>query len=287
MITPNGAPALAQAFIEDTKNPLGENVVINIDKVNANQIATGFTSNDYDFVIAPINVGVKMYNTNEKFKYAGTITFGNLYFASARSDFNLAVLKNENIKLFGKGTINEVIYNKLFEYYEINPNINEEDYLPSTADTLSHLILNPNDIALIAEPSLAALKAKSALKGIEIKTVSLQDMWSDMTNMGSYLQAGLFVRISYYEENKALANKYIELLKKSIKYCNDNNYEVSLLAEKYEYGMPEPSILENAIKNCNLDYKNALDTKDTLEYIFNLDRSLFGGKLPDEAFYLQ
>lgn len=284
VILPNGAPALAQAQLEHNGNTFGS-YTATVDRVSDTALLTAaFTSETYDVIYAPTNLGAKMYNNNGKYLYAANITWGNIFFATAdNSNFSVDSLDDATVYLFGQGTINETIIDAVLADKGIS--IGEKIWMSSTTDTKNQLILDPTSIVMAAEPVLSAAKAALSKQGHIVNTISLQTLWSDYSESGSYPQAGVFIKADVTEKYSDLVESYLDALKTSCEFTGTNANDVANYATELNYGLPAAAVLVNAIPNSNILYKSASDSKNALETVFNLNLSLIGGRLPDEGFY--
>lgn len=102
---PDGAPALALAGLMDgavSSNGLGKKVTYNI--VNASTIQTHVTgaNPDADICVLPVNLAANLLGSGDKYTMLGTVTHGNLYVISAKTDEkitvdNLSALKGKTV----------------------------------------------------------------------------------------------------------------------------------------------------------------------------------------------
>ena len=61
-----------------------------------------FANKSSDVIIAPINLGAKLYTVNEEYKLAAVLTWGNLYFASVKKDFVITDMNDADVTFFGE-----------------------------------------------------------------------------------------------------------------------------------------------------------------------------------------
>ena len=88
--SPNGAPGLALAILA-AENPDDYHYVA------ADTIAAEFAAANADFLIVPINAGAKLFKAGKSgYRLAAVVTWGNLYFATQRPDFQLEDLFHRN-----------------------------------------------------------------------------------------------------------------------------------------------------------------------------------------------
>lgn len=285
IIAPSGAPALSQVLI--AHNALNEdftiaNYKISFETTNGAQgVQAAITSQSHDVIIAPINLGAKLFKSNNAYKYVCNITDGNLYFAST-SPITMESLQNANLVFFGEGTINQAIINEILEYNGIdNQNIT---YLADTSTTNQQLVAdqNPNTIYLVAEPVLSSARINLAKQNKQVYTIDVQEEFYKASNGMTFLQAGVFVKSDI---NNNFVETYLEMLEDNISSINEDPQTASNYAEELNLGLPAANILVNAIPGCNLHFRLAGDCKDSLNALVELNPDLFGGTISDEFYY--
>jgi NitT/TauT family transport system substrate-binding protein len=146
------------------------------------------------------------------------------------------------------------------------------------------IITDPTKIVLMAEPALSVLGLPTKL-GDALDVIDLQDEWAALTGTSSYPMAGIFVKSDL---DKDAVNAYLEAVEISVEEANAHPSDVAQMAVDLDYGFPLGVLIE-AIPRSNLDYKDALESKDALElyfgYIIDLNPALIGGALPEDHFY--
>ena len=223
IIAPSGAPALSQVLI--AHNALNEDFTIANYKISfettsgAQGVQAAITSQSHDVIIAPINLGAKLFKSNNAYKYVCNITDGNLYFAST-SPITMESLKNANLVFFGEGTINQAIVNEILEYNGIdNQNIT---YLADTSTTNQQLVAdqNPNTIYLVAEPVLSSARINLAKQNKQVYTIDVQEEFYkasksfDKERSPALLKA--ILKLGKIAQQKYYLSPNISSLKKSI-----------------------------------------------------------------------
>ena len=281
IIAPNGAPALSQ--VEIAHNAQAEDFTIGNYKVSfettngAQGIQAAITAKSHDIIVAPINLGVKLYNSNQTYKYLANITDGNLYLA-ATFNFTLADLATANLVFFGEGTINQAVVDKVLAANNISRT--DITYLSATSDTNAQLVAdkNPNTIYLVAEPALSTAKAKLTEQGKTVYTLDVQEEFYEATNGMTFLQAGVFVKADL---DKNFVQAYLEALEASIDFVNED----ATTASTYATDLGITGITPASIPGSNLHFRLASDCKDSLNALVNLNPTLFGGSVNSELYY--
>lgn len=284
VMAPLGSPALAQTYMESTLPNLGEHITYEVEIVSGTDpLVAAFGSGSHDIIYAPTNLGAKLISTGLEYQFAGTVVWGNLYFATGTDDsFSLSDLDGKDILVFGQNATPDIIVQTILaeQTYTTAPTIT---YVDSAGTALATLVADPTKIVLLAEPvlSVAALPSKVA----NLKSINLQTAWENMTGDTSYPQAGIFVKKGL--DNVAV-DAYLASVETSINEALSNPAAVAQMAVDLDYGFPLP-VLTSAIPRSNLVFKNAADSRIALEtyfgYIINFNAVLIGGSLPGDDFY--
>lgn len=282
LVAPSGAPALSNVkLFYDSKNDDNFNLDgynFSYELVGASSLPGEFTNKEADFIVAPINVGVKLAKTD--YKYVANVTEGNIYFVS-KTEFTLNDLSTRKLAMFGEGTINEVVVKAVLKENNIEPS-NLEFIGADTQATNQALVSASDDtIYLVAEPVLSASRAKLQTQGVTLYEMSVKDLFKDAYDL-TFLQAGVFAKSSLSIE---VIDRYLVLLEESVNFVNNNKEEASEYATALELGLPAKEVLVKAIPGASIHYLTAKDAKDSLEKLVSLNPSLFGGSKPDESFY--
>ena len=158
IIVPNGIPYLAVAGIKEEIN-------IKMDTVSgAENLQAALLGNNYDIVIAPINLGAKLYGASKSsYKLVAPITYNNAYIVG-RSHLNLESLNDLSAKsviAFGQTGIPGSILTKIYHDNNDILDINDVDFsLNSSANVYASFLGedNKNKYALMSEPEISKLK---------------------------------------------------------------------------------------------------------------------------------
>lgn len=274
IIAPSGAPGIALANVSYNYS---NEYRIELNKT-ADVLKSSFASLESDVIIAPINLGAAQYKANQTYVLTSVVTWGNLYFASQKENFKIDDLNGADIVLFGNGTINDAIVTYILENKGITPS--SVTYLASTSETNAQLISDSEAIVLVAEPSLSVAKSKKN----NISSISIQDLYKEISGTNSYPQAGCFIKNTTIEEHKNLVDKFLNLLEESCKKCDSNVSLIAEYASQLELGGTK-QILEIAIPNSNISFVKAISAKNDIEKMVEINPKLFGGAKPVEGFY--
>ena len=183
VIVPTGTPSLGIANVLNDKTLVDANIVSGSDPLIA-----AFTNASYDVVVAPVNLGAKLYNANENFSYIlyKTIVWGNYYLVSNEEIATLESLEGKTVLVFGKNSTPDVVLRTLISAKNINVNL---EYVDDVATANSYLLSGKADIIVSAEPSLTKMSANK-----NFYTLDLQKQWQQLTGSYSLPQAGIFIK---------------------------------------------------------------------------------------------
>ena len=269
---PSGAPALALATI-------AVNQPENFTFVAAETISAEFASAKADFIVAPVNAGAKLYKMGKStYKLAGVVSWGNLYIASQKADFQLEDLNGAKVVLFGENTINAAVVNYALAQNGIVPA--SVEYLAGAAQTQALLLTDAEAIVVTAEPALTAAKMKNAA----ITAYAVNDLYKAATGYEGYTQAALFVKAESIENHPEEVKAFIEAVAASCEQATTDVEAVANAAVALEI-LPNVKVATQAIPGCAVRFVSALDAREQIEFTANIDLSQFGGALPADDFY--
>ena len=266
IIVPQGNPYIAVGDL------VGEENII-IDSVNgAAGVQSALVSNDYDIIIAPLNLGAKLYS-NEKSKYVldSVIALGNTYIIS-KEGVKLDVLEDlqdKTILAYSKGGTPDIILQYVLKDHNINVTI---EYQSSLTEVVPLFVQGKYDYILAAEPVITNLQVK---KNINLNILNLQNYTEN-----TIMQAAIFVNP---DSNQKLIDKVIEKIEMNIKNMNDNptQYAQNIISKDVYFSDLGVDILSRSIPNSNLDFVNASNNKDKVEQYLRM----INYELPKEEFY--
>ncbi|MEG1739424.1 MAG: ABC transporter substrate-binding protein [Bacilli bacterium] len=282
IVAPSGAPALGLVHYFSSYK---EQSAI----VAADSLVPTFVKGEKDAIVAPINVGIKMYNTNANYKLFKTITWGNLFILAKAEEkvTNILDLKGKTVVAFGKGSVPEIVLSSILAKNNITDctvNYSAKDVTEAVAQFKG----GTANIIIVAEPILSKIK-KSLGTGINI--ISLQEEYKKINGDASYPQAALFVNKNYIEK---FSDKYMLEMLSSITKVNselETSAEVAVALDN-SFATIGKEALISAIPNCSINYLNDKKAEKSavekyLTYIDDLKLSAsYGAKVPDEAFYI-
>lgn len=273
LLVTKGSTQLTQLYLQnDTKYQV--DVVI-----GADPLVAGFSSREYDAIIAPLNLGVKLFQSSSDYRLGAIVVWGNYYLASREGQLSSwDDLNSQEVVIFGQGQMPDIICRYLFDQLQLQPEIT---YVDSTQTSASLCMANAERIVLVAEPSLSLLMQEYP----DMRVLDVQEKYRDYTGNQSFPQAGVFYR---GDLEMSLVEQLLTDLEASIASVNADPEEAAELA--FDLGMNFPiDVLSGAISRSNLRFESASIAKTSIEEFLNIilefSPSLIGGSLPDDEFY--
>lgn len=282
IVCPSGAPIIG---IAETVSYFNNNVEKENIGVLPNTLQGFFLAGEADIIIAPLNLGTKLYNglpngSKSDYQIAGILTWGNTYFASANSSFDINNINGNKLTTFGAGSITEATANYVLAQNNLVPS--ETETLGNAKLTAEKLKNDNNAIVMTAEPELAAVKQAKP----NLVAYSVNDMYKQLTGL-DMPQAAVFVDPDVVKDHKELLDAFLSKLDENDKRCETNPRDVAVKAIALGYGIEgEEDILAAGIPNSKVNYKKAKDSKAEINKMIELFTSYFT-KEPADTFYYQ
>ena len=275
VILPSGTPLMAVAGLKD--NSKFEFTVVN----GQEPLQAAFLEGEYDLIIAPFNLGAKLFLAGtSKYKIDSIITTNNTYIISYEEIKDINDLQGKKIMTYGTGSSPWLAYKALNDKY----NLGLVDVPQASASDVATQFANKStdaDVFLSAEPNITTLKEK---KKLEFYTIDVSSYLSEEVDY--FLQACLFVK-----EDSSVDAKTLKLIEENIKSMNSKPSEY---AEKVENSFDffktlGKDVITKAIPNCNIVYLKAKDNKAIIDKFCNLlnkySTKVLNGQLMSDEFY--
>ena len=269
IIVPQGNPFIAVG------NLIGEENIY-IDNVNgAAGVKAALVTDKYDIIIAPLNLGVQLYNSeNSKYLLDSVIAFGNTYIISKKDKKleNINDLDGKTILAYSQGGTPDIIMQYILKENDVNANI---DYQPSLTEVVPFFVQGKYDYILAAEPVITNLIVN---KKIDLNILNLQE-YTEINIM----QAAVFVNpeSAKIEPVKNVIKKIEENIRNMNK--NSKEYAEQIIQKDVYFSDLGVDILSVSIPNSNLNYLKASKNKEKIEQFLNM----INYKYPNEEFYNQ
>ncbi len=282
-LAPSGTPSLALSTLFDENEKVNYEIV-----AGAQPLVAAFTSGSHDFIVAPVNVGAKLYASNQKYQLVKTIVWGNFYLASLSPIESIQDLGGKTITAFGKGSSPDIMLQVILEANGLTGKVNIE-YVDSVQSANPLLIAGKAEIIVSAEPSISVLKNKK-----DIYTLDMQKEWNEVSGGSNFPQAGLFVNTNLLtKELKENTMNFIDVIFNKINDYKDPK-KLAAAAVKIDSSFETigAAALEKAIPNCWIEIKDQKNQKAAIDFYAEKLIALglgaqIGEKIPSEEFYLE
>jgi NitT/TauT family transport system substrate-binding protein len=165
IIMPTGTPALGLAeYAVDAKED--ENITIDI-VAGSDPLMAAFVNKSYNVIVAPVNLGAKMFKQYEEYVLYSTFVWGNLYIASKQQINSFEDLDGKTVVAFGKNSTPDIVMQALLKHHkDINVTL---EYVSDVSEANTLLAGNQDKIIVTAEPSITKLKSKFNLSIIDLQ----------------------------------------------------------------------------------------------------------------------
>lgn len=252
ILSPTGAPALALIDLYG-KDGIEIETVEGADVLSA-ELAK--TDGEYDIVVAPTNVGAKIYTQAKAYNLEAVLTWGNLFVVGEAG----ADLASVSLAGFGQDAVPGLVFSSVYDVDSMNIT-----WYASVQEASQALLTGKNEAALLAQPVAAATIAKAKEQGKELGVLSdVQSMWQDGNG---YPQASLFVKAGNKEK---VANVLTEL-EDSLSNVDETTLESRIEEVGVEtLGLPSAKLAASTWKQQNIRYEKAVDAKDSIVSFLNV-----------------
>ena len=271
VIMPSGTPLIALGNLLDDEN-------FNVEIVNGSDpLQAAFVSGEYDIIIAPFNLGAKLYLAGKSsYLLDAVITTNNTYLISKNEYKTLDEIKNKTVLAYGAGSMPFVGVKALSDNKELALDINQQNL--GVGDVAASFLAQKEtyDLYMMAEPNLTVLKSKTGLYYIDV---------------AKELDATLVQACIFVKPESNVSSVVLNKIKDNIEYLNKkpDKYAKEVLNKNDFFTKMGEETLKNAIPNCNIVYKKAIDNKDIIESTYALLNkyvpNLLNGNKPDEGFF--
>ncbi len=273
ILSPTGAPAISLAHLASENK---HNLVF-VDGSDVLQTAFVNPNPEYDIIVAPTNLGVKLAQSGKsEYRLAAVVTWGNLYVVAKQG-----IELSESVKFaaFGENAVPGLVFKR------IKNQLGVEDilYYNSVTEAQVALLSGHADAALIAEPAATATIAKGKQKELQLQIISdLQAFWQMETGFEGYPQASIFVR--YTDENEALIEGVLNQIQNTL---SDYSKDAEALKNDIEtvsaetLGVPSAELIVKCYERMGLKYRDAKECESELHdflslFDINYDPSIAG-----------
>ena len=251
ILCPTGAPAFSIQGAADLED-------VSIEYVDGSDLLTSELAKEdgeYDIIVAPTNLGAKVYSESESYNLDAVLTWGNLYLVGPEG----IDLKTASIAAFGQNAVPGLVFNKVEE-----EGLNVTWY-SSAAEAQQALLTGQQQVALLAQPVAQATVAKAKENGKEFSVLQdLQALWQEKTGSedAGYPQASLFVKADEQEK----VSRVLDGIETFIADADEDTLTSAIdKAGADTLGLPNTQIAVKTWKQQNIRYVKGKDAKEDIE----------------------
>ena len=267
VLAPQGAPALA--VLGAYKSGAQVDTVEGTDVLTA-ELAK--EDSDYDIIVAPVNLGAKIYAQKPVFNLDAVLTWGNLYVVGP-DDTDPQQITSKSMAAFGENAVPGLVFNQVMPEAAAGA-----VWYPSVAESQQALLSGKEELALLAQPAAAATIAKAKDNGQNLAVLAdLQKEWQEtqQSDEKGYPQAGLFVKS---QDNTEGVQEVIDQIKDTIENGTDDERKALIAKAGTEnLGIPNEEIALKTWDAQNIRWKSGQDAKEDLQKFL----SVFTIELPE------
>ena len=271
VITPYGTPYLALGGL------IGENNV-KIDAVNgAAGVQAALVSGEYDVVVAPINLGAKLFGAGKsKYVIEAVITMNNAYIITDTTNKldSIKDLADQKVLGFGEAGIPGSVLKNLYSKNELDTSLIDFSLSSSTAVYAAYAGGSTDaKYALMSEPEISKLVINDKK---EVKSLDLtKELGVDVP------QACIYVNPN--SEKQEDIDNLLKLIESNIKSLNKNpkDYADKIIPLDRTFEAMTKEVIVRSIPLTNITYKEADSFKEEINNIL----TILGVASPSEEFY--
>lgn len=284
-------------MIEDgVFDDLADKVVFKMWK-NPDQLRAMIINKEVDFVAVPTNVASILYNKKQPIKLLNVSVWGILKILSRDESIkSIEDLKGKELVVPWRGDMPDLVLKSILTKKGFKKDDIKIIYVSNPMDAAKQLILRKADNILLPEPATSMVLRKTDSFPIKViaptvfRSIDLQKEWGDVFNREMKIpQAGIAV-VGNMLKNKEIIKRFEIEYEKAMKWYKNNPKESGAMVIKY-VNMFNANAIADSINFVQLDTRKAIDSKDELEFFFNVlkdkNPKIIGGSLPNENFYIK
>lgn len=246
-------------------------------------------SGETDAAVLPVNVAAKLYNATGRIRAAAVVGGGMVRFLSAdQSLSDLSGLKGQEVAIGGQKATPDYLFRLLMEARGLAPGSGwTPNYSLAFPEIVASLASGRIRHAVLPEPfATQALMANPALRA----PADLGALWKAQTGLSDYPMSLLVVSAPLADTRRAALAAFLRAYRASVERCIAEPEATAALAERLELGM-KAQVAAKAIPRSRYRWESALSARPEIERMLlvflGYEAASVGGRLPDEAFYLQ
>ncbi|WP_336250538.1 ABC transporter substrate-binding protein [Stomatohabitans albus] len=255
------------------------------------QLKGALINGEAELAATPAYVAANLYNKGVDIRLVGPVVWGMLYVLgpadATPGDWN--ALKGKKVAITSPNNMPDLVFTYLLQ----QNGLSKDDIIPvNTEDgqqAMQLFLSGEVEWVLMPEHAVTITESKAKEQGINTKRVfDLQDEWAKVTGKTSrFPMAGLVMPGKIVDEHPEAVQAVIDEVKAGVEKANVGDPE-AIKAIAQHYDLPEP-VVTSVIPRLQLEMVPASEARaeyeDFLMRLGEVSPDIYGGKLPDDAFY--
>lgn len=258
------------------------------------QLKAVLTQGETEVAATPSNVAANLYNKGVDVRLIASVVWGMLYVLGPEdaTEGDWESLRGKKVAIMWPGHMPDLVFSYLLHENGFDKD-NDIIVVPAESGelALSKLIQGEVDFALLPEhaATIALMKAKESNKNIK-RVLNLQEEWAETTGeeprfpMASLVMPGPLV-----DEHPEVVDAIRDEVTATVEKANAGDQDtLQRIADNYKLPLP---VVEQVIPRLQLDVVPAQEARPAYEEfltrIGEINPKIYGGKLPDDAFYAE
>lgn len=283
---PASPPTLPILRMQETK-ALGDNVIIDLDIWSEPETLIAMAQDGkHDMFAFPLTIVATLYNKGVDVRLMNVNTWGVTYFMTSDPGFkSWADLKGKTLYIPLQSSPPDALSQYFLSQEGLRIPQDVSIVYGSLTEIATLLASGEAKYGVMIEPQVTKLMMANQNMRIAF---SFQDEWQRVNHTDTMIPtAGFGVTQKFIDQQPQLTKQFQLAYAKAIDWVNENPAEAGKLAEEH-LGLPA-AVVEKAIPNMGLSFKNPGDAKPELDMLYDLlfhfNPKMIGGKIPDQGLY--
>ena len=255
------------------------------------QLRAGVANGDMKITMSPSNVAANLRNQGLNYAMLNILTQG-IMGAMVKDERikNIEDLANKKIIMPFKNDMPDLILRALWKKRGLDFNTLNVTYTQTPPEAVGLFLQKDFDVIIVPQPLCEAVIMRGKKMGVSVQySFDFSQMWGESFKTKPYIpQAGIIVKVDYYNANKQIFEILHSDLQNALKWILQNKLSAAKIGGEY-LPAPEPALV-GSFEKANLTVTKASDIKDEImaffAEIFEFNPKLLGGKMPDQSLFL-
>ncbi len=253
------------------------------------QIKSLMFRHDVDFAFLPSTTAALLYNNGFDFRAVSVPLWGTMFLVGSDSSVHsIRDLKGKSIYQMGRGVVPDIVMRYILRKNGLVPDkdVKINYNYPSHVELANAIRAGIVPLGVLTEPQVSLiLKSNNNVRSI----LDITREWNSITGDSvPFAQTMVVVSDSFSVKYPVLVRSFLSDLSANINWINRHADSAAYLLVKHKI-LPDSAVAASSIPRCNIRYSFAWDKRKQVMNFFNilfdLNKDVLGGKLPDEKFF--